>query len=225
MRKAGLFARWAVEYEYDYDTNCELYGCDSICRCGRYSNLRAVKVDLSGLVNVTQEKVDKRGHRRKNQAETTELERYCIDRLLRIYKAYDPTRYALSVSGGYYGEEVSDITFNDAERLLGSINEMLNASSDLGRIRLTLQAEYSFILEALDEINEVHIQELELAWLTGNDEYMRVKRGTQYEFTPDLPVGLVAVRPDGGYRLIDGYHRHAALLGAQVKEARYVVLS
>jgi hypothetical protein len=223
MRLASLQARYAVEYDYEYVTNCEEAGCDSICRCGRYENLRTTSVNLEGLIEVQKQTGGKRLRFVHDTASTIEM--YCIDRLLRLHKAYEPEKFSISVTGGYYGEEIDDITFEGAHDLLPAINEILNLESDLQKIRKVLEAEYSFVLDVINECKNVEIEELALDGLVGNDEYMRAKRGTQYEFAAGIPVGVVHRRPDGSPRLIDGYHRFAALLARGDKTAKYIVLS
>ena len=94
MYHVSFYPRWSVEYDYDYIRDCAVSGCDSICRCGRYENLHVTKASPNvGDVIIAESYEDKRGAVRKREYNLSTIERYCIDRLLRVFKAYDHTLY------------------------------------------------------------------------------------------------------------------------------------
>lgn len=227
MRIPSYFCRWAVDFEYDYDRNCDRAGCDSICRCGRFSNVRASSVSLTpDHITVEEQYVDRAGKNRKRTSTVSLIERYCIDRLMRVHKVYDTSLYEAHISGGYYGEEIVGASFENERAMLSDIQEMLNLSSDAEKVKFVLHAEYAAILDVIQDLQAVATEIVDLKKLVGNDEYItRLKRDySGYSFgAEDLPVG-VAVRVSGGIRIIDGYHRLTALLASGKKKGLYIIL-
>lgn len=220
--EVSFFARWSVEYDYDYDRDCESYGCDSICRCGQITNLTLKSVSLSPSMVSIQQLVSTKHTPPKNRHKAYQpsvIEWYCIDRLLRIHKAYDVELYTASTCDGYYGEEVDNITFANADAVCSDIAMMLAMAKDVDKIKFVLDKEYSYVLNVVNDTKEAVVEKLDPKTLTINTDYaLCVKRGaSSYEFMGTLPVGVVH-----NGRLIDGYHRRAAL--DVTKKHPYIVL-
>jgi hypothetical protein len=227
MRVPSYFCRWAVDFEYDYDRDCDRAGCDSICRCGRFSNVRASNVSLApDHISVEEQYVDRAGKNRKRTSTVSRIERYCIDRLMRVHKAYDTSLYEAHISGGYYGEEIVGASFENERAMLSDIQEMLNLGSDAEKVKFALHAEYASLLDVIQDLQGVMTEMVDLKKMVRNDAYAeRLKRDySGYNFgAEDLPVG-VALRIAGGIRIIDGYHRLTALLADGKKKGLYIVL-
>ncbi len=228
MYHVSFSPRWSVEYDYEYVRDCIVGGCDSICRCGRYENLWVTKAfPHIGSVTVQEFYEDARGVTRRQKYKFSTVERYCIDRLLRVFKAYDHTLYTANVEDGYYGEEIGSVSFDNSQQLISSIQGLIEIKSDLEKILYTLKAEYSFILPQLESMKVFSIEELELKRIELNDEYLyRLKKSQDqaYYFAEDIPVGVVLRKSDGGIKMIDGYHRYTALIPRE-HSAKYIVLS
>lgn len=228
IRFSSLNVRWAVDVEYDSNRDCARYGCGSICRCSRISSIQVKSANVGvDCVYVEEAYMDKAGKQRRRAATISDVERYCIDRLLRIYKTYDVDKYYVSTTSGYYGEEIGSISFNDERVLIADIDKMLNLKGDDWKIKLILEAEYSMLLDKLKDIKTVSIEKVDMTRLCMNDEYaMRLKReaSTGYLFSEGVAQGVVLRQHDGSLRLIDGYHRYTALMADGVKVAEYIVV-
>jgi hypothetical protein len=221
-------ARWSAEYDYDYVRDCSTYGCDSICRCGRYENLRVTAVTPS-VANFEIERPykDKAGRTRKKAYAVSTIESYCIDRLLRIFKAYDPSLYTVSTSSGYYGEEIDGIHFDQPLALCTAVQQVLLLEKDVDKVKFVLQQEYQFLLPQVKAASRVDVRVVELSQVGLNEEYAsRLKKDAlaqTYAFADEVPVGILR-KVTGGFMLVDGYHRFHALLQGAVKSASFIVL-
>lgn len=212
--KVSFNARWYANVDYDTVRNCDRAGCDSICRCGELVNLRVVSVDLSGgMIDIKHPHETKRGVSWRDYKCST-IESYCIDRLLRIHKAYDSTLYTAYSTRGYYGEEVGGVEFANTPALVADVTTMLSYSTDIEKVKFVLEREYTYILPLISKTTNVAIVSLKPIDLELNTDYMtRLKRESQakYELMGALPVGVVFNDPNVGSRLIDGYHRLSSL--------------
>ncbi len=227
MKFASFNPNFFINYDIDRGfQNCE---CDCTCRYDRIHDVTINSVQISiEMVNVKEAYLTKANARRRRDVKPSNIERYCIDRLLRIFKAYDPHLYEASITRGYYREEIGNFTFKDADKLNAALTEMLNLSSDVEKVKYVLRAEYLMPPEALEPTSSVRVEKMELKKLQLNDVYlMRLKReNTEYAFSKDdvdLPVGVV-LRSGEKIHLVDGYHRYSALLSRRVKSASYIVL-
>jgi hypothetical protein len=213
-----------VETDYDYVRNCDEAGCDSICRCGRIENLTIKSVSLSvDSVSVEESYKTKSGATRYRWYKLDKIESYCVDRLLRIFRAFDVSKYEAHVTRGYYGEEVDGSTFSEADSLIQSIEEMLSLTSDLEKVKFVLNKEYLMLLPEIREATIVTVEKVKLDEIVAfNQDYMyRLKRyASEYEFTEGVPVGVLYRQKDGSLRLIDGYHRYCSLLADQILEKK-----
>ena len=129
----------------------------------------------------------------------SEVESYCIDRLLRIHKAYDVSLYEIVIENGYYGEELGTPKFANKLALINDILEIIQLSSDIEKVKFVLNKEYSFLLEVIDTTSSVSIANIELSTLTKNTDYaLRIKKQSdKYCFGESrlrkLPIGVVIV--------------------------------
>lgn len=235
VKQVTFYPRYIADVDYNSRYDCTENGNCSICRCRVLENLQVTSVKLSMNAFAFKESyLTKANHKRSREYEPSMIELYCIDRLARVHGVYDAGRYNVHAEAGYYGEEVGGINFDGEDALTSSINEMLNMSADIDKIKFVLTKEYSFLLEKLEPTATVSIKKIELDDFILNKEYLeRVKMNssTDYEFmitsvtemSSDLPVGVVLATKDG-YRLIDGYHRLSALKLKGAKSAPYICL-
>ncbi len=192
---------WHSGIEYDYDrTQCS-GNCDYICRCTEIYNTRVTEVDLNYLVDDFSEILGK-----------DVITKYCIDRILTATKLYEPDNWEVRVSRGYYGDETNGaypVSYRDSENWLEKLKIL---KTDNEKILLVLECEYGYILNQLKNITNFTIENIDKNDLQiGNlDHYKKlesdiVEKYKEYEY----PRGI-CIKNDGGYKLIDGYHRVAA---------------
>lgn len=189
------------DYEYDR-TDCN-GRCDSICRCTKIINPRVTSIGNSlSMVNVYE------SSNTWKPLKLSEMVKYGIDRLFRIYQLYHVTKWKVNVVGGYYGEEVNGMCPYDhivSHRFLEDVRAILDMS-DLEIVKYLLIKEYSYIHESIADITKCEIIKLDSSELMRQEvHFSRVKNSdlSNYCLVDGLPIGVVY----RGIRLIDGYHR------------------
>lgn len=191
---------WSVDYDYDRSP-CHCH--EWICRCTTIERAWVEKVDV-------QEVVDKLY--RTHCKNATDLDKYCFDRICHVFKIYDKELYEVETGGGYYGEEVYGVYFDDEEKVVKAYHELLGLETDIGKIKYCLKLEYGYFLDCIATASYVTIAEVDPNEISipQKEYFQKVNRHVieAYE-NRKLPIA-VCVKEDGRYRLIDGYHRFVA---------------
>jgi hypothetical protein len=186
---------YGCDYDYEmrhpcyYDDRCK----NDYCRCGVIEDAR-VTTTPDALTYI------------KNQyGDIHELATYCAERILNHFKFYDPDSFEVKVCGGYYGEEIDGVYFNDEQAVDAVISQMLERS-DYQKVEMILDLEYGYVLEAAQDcrwsVATVIFDDLTLGQ---QDHYRKAQHLTRYD---DYKLPRAVVLGDGPrYRVIDGYHR------------------
>ena len=198
------FSHYALDIDYDVSNDCENEGCDSICRCGKIINTRVKSVSIEGLLETRNlDKIDK----------------YCVDRLLRIFKVYDTSKYEwdVDVCGGYYGQEVKGASLVNPTLLLNAINHALRLKTTTEKVEYLLKTEYGYLLDELKGCTYEIMKVKKKNVFIGNKDYSKkIDTFIYNKNTYKLPVCVaLALDMEGGdddtYRLIDGHHRYLSI--------------
>lgn len=198
-----------IEYIYDTIKHCDEAGCDSICRCSTIENIEIQEVDLLSITNyiLAQRSRVKYFGSKPPGVDLTFLG-YCIHRLLISNKIYNGDNWHVSVSHGYYGEEVDGI-FLENNDVKDKIKQLINLNKD-NRIRFALQDEYGFILDniksAVFDVATVSTKQLNI----GNRDYVKKVTPGLYKDDYNFPIGVYRKNGDK-FILVDGYHRYIDL--------------
>jgi len=211
--------QYHVDVEYETEHNCHAEGCDEegICRCGWIVNPRIESISheniVQAIVNVL-------------IGAQTNIQAYCIDRVVRsILNSYFEFEWDIDVGGGYYGQEIDCVSLEAAPTITSKLKELLQLKTDKERIFYALNLEYGYILPKLKVLDQWTIEELPMkSVLLPQQEYQKKLKTNQikaYE-TWNLPRGLV-IEENGGYRVIDGYHRTQAAINQKLDTALYLV--
>lgn len=207
-------AHYAAGVEYDYDRNsCGCRGeegdrCDGYGRCSTIDNARVTKVDIVAFAKNVCENIE------------DEFTRYCVERVIVHSPARDRENWEVKVCGGYYGEEVDGVNLPWPYRgeVEGAIAGVVGALTNKTKLMLALNAEYGYVLPALEPLDHFEIMEVPTAAVRvpQTDHYKRLDRGIvkMYEgYQGIVGVGIMERERNTilGYpfsvRLIDGYHR------------------
>jgi hypothetical protein len=220
-----------IESIIRYD--CKSYGCDEeeICRCGQIDRTKIKNIKITSIVDKIYEDIygiDDKSTKRDNKLSYLlegfgkEMNLYTIDRILRIYKVYDPKNWIVEVEGGYYGQEIGDVIINDdlAKKLEEKIFEALSIDSLTERVEYLLNLEYGSILpelqDSLYEIMDVKKDDLYFGSISNKKSTLKEIEKSSTEFYgyyyDDMNYGRdsikgIVIEKDGKYRVIDGYHR------------------
>jgi hypothetical protein len=213
--------KYSVSYNCDTVYSCEESGCneEGICRCGYITNTYLTKVDVSGVsANIYSEIFDNSiSTKRHNTINSLwgiseEIEKYTIDRILRINKIWKPEFWDINVGGGYYGQEVDEVVL--IEDMVQKLNTQLEKAFDIDnltqRIEYLLELENGFILEDIkDKKYVVSVIDIDDIIFTNPDHKRRVLTEELEHYSDRNYTGIRGiVKKDGKkFKLIDGYHR------------------
>ena len=213
--------KYMVSYDYDTIYSCEESGCneEGICRCGHITNTYLNKVDVSAIVtNIYSEIFDNSISTKRHNAINSlwgiseEIQKYTIDRILRVNKIWKPQFWEINVSGGYYGQEIDEVVL--IEDMVLKINSQLERAFQIDN--LTERVEYLLTLEngfILDDIKDkkYHISVIDIDDIIfSNTEHQRKIIIEELEQYSDRNYSGIrgVVKKDGiKFKLIDGYHR------------------
>jgi hypothetical protein len=151
-----------VSYDYDIEYSCEESGCieERICRCGYITNTYIKSVDVSSIVtNIYSEIFDNSISTKRHNAINSlwgiskDIEKYTIDRILRINKIWKPEFWDINVGGGYYGQEIDEVVL--IEDMVLKLNSQLEKVFEIDnltkRIEYLLELENGFILDDIKD--------------------------------------------------------------------------
>jgi len=214
--------QYCTEYDYDSQTSCSESGCDDegICRCSTIENAHIISVNVTSMVNdIYPSYFDKSLSTKRNNTinsilggTSKEIDKYTIDRILRINKVYEPTNWEINVCGGYYGQEIDNIILEDsiARKLEEQIDEALSIIELTTRVEYLLNLEYGHILPSLQNC-QYSVETIERDKIIfGNDNHYKkinLKNIEHYSDNNYSSIRGIVLKKDQEYRLIDGYHR------------------
>ena len=213
--------KYMVSYDYDTIYSCEESGCneEGICRCGHITNTYLNKVDVSAIVtNIYSEIFDNSISTKRNNVInslwgiSSEIQKYTIDRILRVNKIWKPEFWNINVSGGYYGQEIDEVIL--IEDMVLKINSQLEMAFQIDnlseRVEYLLTLENGFILDDIKD-KKYHISVIDIDDIIfSNTEHKRKVVIEELEHYSDRNYSGIRgiVKKDGiKFKLIDGYHR------------------
>lgn len=219
-----------IEYNYNREYYCDQTGCDEegICRCSSIVEIQIKSVDILFLTDLIYSDLlpfDKTSKNR--EIKLSELlyggetvDKYCIHRILSINKAYETINWELNIIRGYYGEETDG--FNMDSYLFKNINSQIEHLYSIDKmsdkIKYVLELEYGYLNDLVQnsnfEIISIYKTDIDFKSLNNNHLFMAKQENlTHYEENYyNLPRGIVK-KVNGGYSIIDGYHRIEAISG------------
>jgi hypothetical protein len=199
------------KYSLDYEsssgpsTRCT---CEGICRCSSIQSVIIKHVPINSII--AQIVSD-------NKLKCSQIELYCIDRILRAFKIYETSSWDVIFCRGYYGQEIEKITLNNYKEICADINKMLSAKSDRTKIEQTLVSEYGYVLDSLVLVDYVPAT-IPKAKISFNQVY--VKKVDKKDFYSDVHYDsfrAIVIKDHDHYRLVDGYHRVTSSMKKSIK--------
>ena len=198
FRKTNL--KYDIEYDYDR-SRCTCN--DSICRCTEIIDTHIDNVDVDKIIEILYKK-----HSRTDSY----IDAYCFNRICYKFGIYDKDNYWIETCGGYYGEEIKGVWFENEEQVYDAYYNVLACETDAEKIKYILELEYGYLTDTIKNITTVEFTET-----TPNNihppqaDYLRKVNENVIEAYRDwkAPIG-VCIKDCGKYKLIDGYHRFVA---------------
>lgn len=140
--------------DYDTERHCQEAGCDGICRCGQIVNATIETMHLDHSNFEFKKKNPKTG--RMINHKISDMEAYCIDRLILAHGGRNPDSYDIGTTQGYYGEEAY-VIFNNKMALIEDVEKLINIKKDIDKIFLILEKEHSFIADIIKSCTKVEL--------------------------------------------------------------------
>ena len=211
---------YLVGYDYKREYNCENNGCneEGICRCSYIVDARIESIDIIRLTEHfyseiidTDPKKTKRNKNLNSILYGVDIDEYCINRILTINKLWDKDIYDISISGGYYGEEIETISILDStlRKVEHDIEEIIDIDDPSDKIKFLLQLEYGYLIENIEnkKLSFIEIDKSEIDFRNSEHSINQIKNKNLnfYKYYPYLH-GVVRKKL-GMYKIIDGHHR------------------
>jgi hypothetical protein len=211
------FYYYGVSVDY-HKTHCGGSSCDKCDGYNRCSKIISTQVESVNLDSIISSYTD--------ETNLSEIERYCLDRILRIEKLYDKDSFEVNTCSGYYGEEIESVKIIPSVKQ--SINDKLmeiSTLSDVEKIKKVLEYEYGYLLDSIKDAKSAKIVEVPFESIkVGNKSYhSKIKDFEMYkDYEGPIAVCLqkcdytcnkisdIWEDPRFDYRIVDGYHRYSA---------------
>lgn len=209
-----------VDYSYSYD--CESYGCDEegICRCGSIHNEHVDSVDVSSIVKKIYDDFFEQGKAADRNNVINEvlygigkdIDIYTIDRIIRSYKIWENENWNIEVEGGYYGQEVGDVTIKEsiADKIEEELLTVFSLPSLKEKIEYLLKLEYGKILPEIADSSYESIVIDKDDVIFGVEKHLKKVMKKDLDFYSDKNYNSIRgiVKKSGDkWQVIDGYHR------------------
>jgi hypothetical protein len=206
----------AVDYDDSGYHSCERSGCDDegICRCYTITDVSIYNINLVELRKIIMKRI---GNVRGKDlsfiiADTdTEMNAYCIDRILSKYKVYTSEAWEAEWNSDYYGESVNSIKLVDSSEIEKRIHEVIAIDEDIDKLKYVLQMEYGNILPEVDgtELVIETVSATDVVLSSTNRANTLDKSDTTFYEKFDLPRA-VCYEKNGKYVAVDGHTRLTA---------------
>jgi hypothetical protein len=211
-------------YNYNTDYSCEKSGCydEGICRCGRINDAHVESVDLSYLtIEIYDQLVPSDKKSKKRDTKLSNLlyggeivDKYCIYRILSINKVWHPDLWEVNTTGGYYGDEIDDVTLDivTLSRVSTQCSKLFDFTTLRDKLLYVIELEYGTILDELKdcdfELITIYKNHIDFKKLNQNHiRNVKMEDLSHYcEDKYDLPRGIVRGEIDN-YKIVDGFHR------------------
>lgn len=203
--------RDSVEFSTDESRDCEEAGCCGPCTCAKINRAWVTSTESVGpqsLKLVT----PIAGKKSAPRYQPSQIEAYCIQRLMVHHECYAHNSYDLNITRGYYGEEVGRVEFIHLDALSQDIHEMLALLTDHAKVMYVLNKEYGYIAPEVRATDAVELLEIKLDNIQPRAGVTMIKRPKNYLYKLQ---GKSAVGVVMNGVLLDGHQRYAYLLGAE----------
>ena len=232
MLKDLKFQYKGAQVRYDATNDCAARGCDDegICRCGGIENEFVSAVDISKMSDCVYDSYFEgwKNAKRNNVINNIlygigkEIDVYCIDRILRAHKIWMPEKWDVEVIGGYYGQEIGDVSIRPefAAQIEADIEKAISLGTIKEKAVFLLCLENGRLLPELEgkdfEIKTIGIDEVEF----GNKEHAERASSKENAFYSDrnyFGIRGIVIESGGKYRVVDGYHRISSTKSKSIK--------
>lgn len=208
MNTNKSFKKTNLQYDIDCDyersaCRCDAYERGDYCRCTTIERAWVEYIDIKNVINKLYTKYCN---------EQSEINKYCFDRICVALRIYDKDLYEIEICGGYYGEEIGGVYFENEEKVFSIFNEVLKLTSDIEKIKYCLELEYNYLIDRVANKTsaKIAIVDTKDIVLPQTEYFIKLNKNVIEDYkNRKLPVA-VCIKDENKYILIDGYHRFIA---------------
>lgn len=206
--KKPYFEKTNLNYdvEYDYERSgchCDAYETGGYCRCTTIERAWVEEIYISSVISKFYKKFCK---------EHSEINEYCFDRICHALRIYDKDLYEVEIGGGYYGEEVYGVYFDNEEQIFNACAILTELNNDIEKIKYVLNMEYGYFIDRVATATSAVIETVATnkIELPQKEYFIKLSKEVVEDYKDrKLPVAVCSKNEDK-YVLIDGYHRWIA---------------
>lgn len=204
----NMFKRTNLQYEVEYDyerseCTCNAYEDGDYCRCTTIKRAWVESINVKLVIKKLYDKYCK---------EPSDMNEYCFDRICTAFKIYDEDYYIIESCGGYYGEEIEGVYFENESKVVEAFLKVLNFEFDIEKIKFVLELEYGYLLDKVKNATVAYIFPVATKTidLPQQEYFIKLDKAVIEDYkNRKLPIA-VCLECGGRYKLIDGYHRFVA---------------
>lgn len=140
----------------------------------------------------------------------SQLDIYCIERLLAIHKLYDSSNWTFSYLNGYYGHEIDKLVINQniQDEIKSEVEKLLSFNTFKEKVNYILTLEYGFVSDQLkDCAYKFETIERSKLYFPQTKHYKKVSKKTYYKKRDPDSIFGICLKQGEKYRVIDGYNR------------------
>lgn len=209
--------KYHCDYDYESYFPCQNGSdcCDNdYCRCEEITKVWITETpNLEGLAL---REFNKRKTKKEKGFKVSEIDAYCLERILSINNLWDPEEWTINIGPGYYGEEIDSIKINHfaAKKIKEETAHLLKLKTNRQKIEYVLTLEYGHVLPALKnkiwKVKKIKKEDVSYP----KQWFGKLNQDAATAYTERiLPRGIV-LEEEGRYRVYDGRHRIYAAKGS-----------
>jgi len=210
-----------VSYTYDTEYSCETSCCyeEGLCRCGVITNIKINYIDISKLTNEIYSDIfsNTLSTKRNNKINSlwgisSEIEKYTIDRILRIFNVWKSENWQITICNGYYGQEIEEIKLKEEilVKLSDKIEQHLLVDDLSERVEGLLILENGFLIDSIKDCDYyVDTISIDSIIFPNKEHKSNIIIDGLHHYSDKEYSGIRGIVKKNGtnFKVIDGYHR------------------
>jgi len=214
------YLKYSVNYDYESGHHeCECW--DDYCRCGTIESAWVTSIDIDSITNFWIRVYNEVNNVivKDNDYETI----YFINILMAKTGFLDKDLYNVEIVGGYYGEEIWEITHQNMEVLENAMIKLHSFKTLFDKTIFILHYEYGYIADILKNCKSAEIENVELSLINRSQLYWP-KIDKNFKILKNVPQWIL-LQEWNQYKIIDWHHRFEYSKINNIQNSNYIVLN
>lgn len=222
----GFNFKYQLNVDYQYTNSCDISGCydEGICRCTEITDCKVTDVKFNEILDIFYNSYFDRSLSSKRNMKINELlhgvneeiNRYTIDRILRVNKIWSNDSWEIQTINGYYGEEIDDVILKHklATKIKNEIEKALDILDINKRVEFLIELEYGKLSPHLQNLNWelIRLKKDDIDFPSKSHLELVKKKELNHYFAPKYnSIRAIVIKDVNKWKLVDGYHRLTAI--------------